>query len=98
MEPEPEIPFVPENSKSINIDVQIPEEVMYCPYNGSYQDQINKASELNNFKMIKALIKYRDDMLFREKVINNGSCWYNHLEPNKKYFGYQNKIYVSSVK
>lgn len=50
-------------------DVPIPNDVAYCPYNGTYQDMINKAYELDDKKTMKALIEYRDDMVNRGKFI-----------------------------
>ena len=52
-----------------SLEVQIPEEVMYCPYNGSYDQMIHKAMDDNNISMVKALINYRDNMNGREKKI-----------------------------
>ena len=57
-----------ENPNTSIYDVQIPYEVMYCPYHGSYQDMINKAYEKDDKKMMKALIKYRDDMIKKDMV------------------------------
>ena len=57
-----------ENSNPTRYDVPIPNEVAYCPYNGTYQDMINKAYELDDKKTMKALIEYRDDMINREKI------------------------------
>ena len=51
------------------LEVQIPEEVMYCPYNGSYDQMIHKAMDDNNISIVKALINYRDAMNEREKKI-----------------------------
>ena len=45
-----------ENPNTSIYNVQIPYEVMYCPYSGSYQDMINKAYEKDDNKMMKALI------------------------------------------
>ena len=59
-----------ENSNTLCYDVPIPNDVAYCPYNGTYQDMINKAYELDDKKTMKALIEYRDDMINREKFIN----------------------------
>ena len=47
--------------------VQIPEDVMYCPYNGTYEEKIHKAMNDNNIPMVKSLIEYRDAMIKREK-------------------------------
>ena len=57
-----------ENSNTLCYDVPIPNEVAYCPYNGTYQDMINKAYELDDKKTMKALIEYRDDMINRNKL------------------------------
>ena len=51
------------------LEVQIPEEVMYCPYNGSYDQMIHKAMDDNNISMVRSLINYRDNMVIREKKI-----------------------------
>ena len=51
------------------LEVQIPEEVMYCPYNGSYDQMIHKAMDDNNISMVRSLIYYRDNMMIREKKI-----------------------------
>ena len=53
----------------IHLEVQIPEEVMYCPYNGSYDQMIHKAMDDNNISMVRSLINYRDNMVNREKKI-----------------------------
>ena len=52
-----------------SLEVQIPEEVMYCPYNGSYDQMIHKAMDDNNISMVKTLIYYRDNMVIRVKKI-----------------------------
>ena len=41
-----------ENPNTSIYDVQIPYEVMYCPYSGSYQDMINKAYEKDDKTII----------------------------------------------
>ena len=64
MEPQAETP------NTLCYDVPIPNDVAYCPYNGAYQDMINKAYELDDKKTMKALIEYRDDMINRGKIIN----------------------------
>ena len=51
------------------LEVQIPEEVMYCPYNGSYDQMIHKAMDDNNISMVKSLIYYRDNINYRKKKI-----------------------------
>ena len=57
-----------EETNTSGYDVIIPDEVKYCPYNGSYQDMINKAYEMDDKKIMKALIEYRDDMINRDKL------------------------------
>ena len=57
-----------EETNTSGYDVIIPDEVKYCPYNGSYQDMINKAYEMDDKKIMKALIEYRDDMINRNKL------------------------------
>lgn len=52
-----------------SLDVQIPEEVMYCPYTGSYDQMIHKAMNDKNISMVRSLIEYRDAMYNREKKI-----------------------------
>ena len=52
-----------------SLEVKIPEEVMYCPYNGSYDQMIHKAMDDNNISMVRSLIYYRDNMVTREKKI-----------------------------
>jgi len=58
-----------ETPNTLGYDVPIPYELVYCPYNGTYQDMINKAYELDDKKTMKALIEYRDDMVNRGKFI-----------------------------
>ena len=62
-----------ENPNTSIYDVQIPYEVMYCPYSGSYQDMINKAYEKDDKKMMKALIEYRDVMIKRDDMIKRNN-------------------------
>ena len=52
-----------------SLEVQIPEEVMYCPYNGSYGQMIMKAVSERNIPIVRSLIYYRDNMVIREKKI-----------------------------
>ena len=52
-----------------SLEVYIPEEVMYCPYNGSYDQMIHKAMDDNNISMVRSLIYYRDAMNERDKKI-----------------------------
>ena len=58
-----------ENPNTSIYDVQIPYEVMYCPYSGSYKDMINTAYEMDDKKTMKALIEYRDDMIKRDNIL-----------------------------
>ena len=51
------------------LEVQIPDEVKYCPYNGSYEDMIKIAYNNNDIAVMKALIEYRDAMFERETKI-----------------------------
>jgi hypothetical protein len=50
-----------------SLDVQIPEDVKYCPYTGSYEQMIQKAMNDKNIPMVRSLIEYRDAMIKREK-------------------------------
>ena len=43
-------------------DKPIPELVKYCPYNGSYEDQIEKCIEHDNLEVYNALIEYKNQM------------------------------------
>jgi hypothetical protein len=52
-----------------SLEVKIPEEVMYCPYNGSYDQMIMKAVRERNIPIVRSLIYYRDAMNEREKKI-----------------------------
>lgn len=52
-----------------SFEVEMPEEVKYCPYTGSYEDMIHKAMNDKNIKVVKSLIEYRDKMIQREKNI-----------------------------
>jgi len=56
--------------QSETTDVIMPEEVKYCPYTGSYVQMIMKAYEKNDLVVMKALIEYRDNMIKRDRVIN----------------------------
>ena len=69
MEPQSEDTYVYEKSLNEYLDVLIPYEVAYCPYNGTYQEKINKAYENDDKIMMKALIKYREDMIKRDNKI-----------------------------
>ncbi len=48
-----------------SLEVEMPEEVKYCPYIGSYEDMISEAYENNNKKVLKALIEYKNAMIDR---------------------------------
>lgn len=65
MEPHAETP------NTLPYDVPIPYEVVYCLYNGTYQDMINRAYELDDKKTMKALIEYRDDMINIERKLKD---------------------------
>jgi len=52
-----------------SLEVEMPNEVKYCPYSGSYEEMIQKAMNDKNIKVIKSLIEYRDNMIQREKNI-----------------------------
>lgn len=43
-------------------DLPIPELVKYCPYNGSYENQIKQAIKNKNMVVYHALIKYKNNM------------------------------------
>jgi hypothetical protein len=53
----------------VSLEVEMPEEVMYCPYTGSYVQMIHKAYDDNNVPVMRALIEYRDNMIEREKKV-----------------------------
>tara|TARA_B100000902_G_C27256835_1_gene888351 strand:- start:1050 stop:1412 length:363 start_codon:yes stop_codon:yes gene_type:complete len=52
-----------------SMEVQMPDEVKYCPYTGSYEEMIHKAMKEKNIPVVRSLIKYRDDMNKRDKKI-----------------------------
>ena len=52
-----------------SIEVDMPEEVMYCPYTGSYEGMISRAYEKNDIPVMRALIEYRDNMIERDKKV-----------------------------
>ena len=54
----------------MSMDVVMPEEVKYCPYTGSYVQMIMKAFKKNDLVVMKALIEYRDNMIKRDRLIN----------------------------
>ena len=53
----------------LSMEVEMPEEVKYCPYNGSYEDMIKKSYENDNIPVMRALIEYRDNMIERDNKI-----------------------------
>ena len=53
----------------LSMEVEMPEEVKYCPYNGSYEDMIKKSYENDNVSVMRALIEYRDNMIKRDKKV-----------------------------
>ena len=52
-----------------SLELEMPYEVKYCPYSGSYEEMIQKAMNDKNIKVVKSLIEYRDNMIKREKNI-----------------------------
>ena len=52
-----------------SLEVEMPNEIKYCPYSGSYEEMIQKAMNDKNIKVVKSLIEYRDNMIQREKNI-----------------------------
>ena len=53
----------------LSIVVEIPEEVKYCSYTGSYEDMIKKSYENDDVPVMKVLIEYRDNMIERDNKI-----------------------------
>ena len=58
-----------------SLEIQIPEDVKYCSYAGTYEQTIHKAYDDNNISLVRSLIEYRDAMIEREnkvkELINN---------------------------
>ena len=52
-----------------SLELEIPEDVKYCPYTGSYEEMIQKAMNDKNIKVVKSLIEYRDNMIERGKKL-----------------------------
>ena len=52
-----------------SLEVQIPEDVKYCSYAGTYEQTIHKAMNDNNLSLVKSLIEYRDNMIERERIL-----------------------------
>ena len=70
MEPQPESSsYMSVKDIYMSLEVEMPEEVKYCPYNGSYEDMIKKSYENDNVPVMKALIEYRDNMIKRDNKI-----------------------------
>ena len=70
MEPQPESSsYMSIKDIYMSLEVEMPEEVKYCPYNGSYEDMIKKSYENDNVSVMRALIEYRDNMIKRDKKI-----------------------------
>ena len=53
----------------MSMEVEMPAEVKYCPYTGSYEDMIKKSYENDNVPVMRALIEYRDNMIERDNKI-----------------------------
>ena len=53
----------------LSMEVEMPEELKYCPYTGSYEDMIKKSYENDNIPVMRALIEYRDNMIERDNKI-----------------------------
>jgi len=71
---EPQAESISDMKKYMNIKeiykslkLEMPYEVKYCPYTGSYEEIIQKAINDKNIKVVKSLIEYRDNMIKREK-------------------------------
>ena len=52
-----------------SMEVQMPDEVKYCSYTGSYEEVIHKAMKDKNLPVVRSLIEYRDDMIERDKKV-----------------------------
>ena len=50
-------------------DVEIPELVKYCRYNGSYDNQIKEALRNNDTETFNELINYRNNMIKYDEMI-----------------------------
>jgi hypothetical protein len=70
MEPQAEsTSYMSINDIYMSMEVEMPEEVKYCPYTGSYEDMIKKSYENDNVPVMRALIEYRDNMIERDNKI-----------------------------
>ena len=54
-----------------SLEVEMPELVKYCPYTGSYENMMTKAQKENNTDVYNALLKYKNDMIEREKKLEH---------------------------
>ena len=54
-----------------SLEVEMPISVKYCPYTGSYDDMMIKAQKENNTEVYEALLKYKNDMIEREKKLEH---------------------------
>ena len=52
-----------------SLEVEMPEEVKYCSYNGTYEDMIKKSYENDDVPVMRALIEYRDNIIERDNKI-----------------------------
>ena len=70
MEPQAEsTSYMSINDLYLSMEVEMPDEVKYCPYTGSYEDMIKKSYENDNVPVMRALIEYRDNMIERDNKI-----------------------------
>ena len=70
MEPQAEsISYMSIKDLYLSMEVEMPDEVKYCPYTGSYEDMIKKSYENDNVPVMRALIEYRDNMIERDNKI-----------------------------
>lgn len=76
MEPQAEsiedmVTHIPSSIIYNSLEVEIPELVKYCPYTGSYEDMLVKAQKENNSEVYEALLRYKNDMIEREKKLEH---------------------------
>ena len=76
MEPQAEsiedmITHIPSSIIYNSLEVEMPELVKYCPYTGSYEDMMEKAQKENNPEVYEALLRYKNDMIEREKKLEH---------------------------
>ena len=64
-------------------DKSIPELVKYCPYNGSYEDQIKQCIEHDNLEVYNALIEYKNQMekydSIKQYLVDNFKRYMNNI-------------------